>query len=897
MLSKGCKVHFTSAKACGFVSGESANPNLAVETSDLPRAAAVILVVGALVGWRLLAMGARDYPNLHTILDTALALLAGILALTLWDMGQHIGRPFPKWLAACFAVTFVLNLIHVLVTVEWSGPFAAIAQARGVLRPATWSPSTHVLPLGFGLALWRLRRGDAGVLGFGLFMAGLGAALFTLFQFAPTYTSPTFLGVTRPALVAAPVLWGLVATAAWRMRDLDRLLRPIAWTAAVLFVANLVMLYSRAPHDGVAMTAHLGRICGHLVLFLSVMQIASRDMLQRIRAEVELARANADLDRRVLERTTELTVANQALGREMTVRQEAEDKAKAQVERLFLLHQITRAIGERQDLNSIFQIVVRSVETQLPTDFTCLCLYDDLDRTLTVAAVGVESQALALDLAMPERARVDIDQNGLSQCVRGQLVYEADIAAIDFPFPRRLAKGGLGSMVVAPLQIESKVFGVLVVARRQPNGFVSGECEFLRQLSEHAALAAHQAQLHGALQEAYDDLHRSQQAILQQERLRALGQMASGVAHDINNALSPVALYTEAMLETETGLSPAGRGQLEVVQRAVEDVTHTIARMKEFYRQRETQSDLAPVRLDELARQVLDLTRARWSDMAIQRGAVITVQTELRPDAPAILGVESEIREALINLVLNAVDAMPDGGILTLRTRLVGGANGGGPETLEIEVEDDGVGMDAETHRRCLEPFFTTKGERGTGLGLAMVYGVAQRHGAEMEVRSAAGAGTAISLGFPVPESAPAAAIGAKAVATPTTRLRLLIVDDDPVLLKALREILERDGHVVTAANGGRDAIDIFNTGGGRDSHFAAVITDLGMPYVDGRKVAGEIKAMSPATPVLLLTGWGQGFIPEADIPPHVDQVLSKPPKLRDIRAALAQQCRELSHG
>jgi CheY-like chemotaxis protein len=205
--------------------------------------------------------------------------------------------------------------------------------------------------------------------------------------------------------------------------------------------------------------------------------------------------------------------------------------------------------------------------------------------------------------------------------------------------------------------------------------------------------------------------------------------------------------------------------------------------------------------------------------------------------------------------------------------------------------------MDAETLRRCLEPFFTTKGERGTGLGLGMVYGVAQRHGAEMDVRSTPGAGTVVSLAFPVPDSPPAAVIGGAPEAAPITRLRLLIVDDDPVLLKALREILEQDGHVVTAASGGQAAIAAFEAEGGRDGQFAAVITDLGMPYVDGRKVAAEIKAMSPTTPVLLLTGWGQGFIADADIPPHVDQVLGKPPKIREIRAALAQQCREPIHG
>jgi hypothetical protein len=164
-------------------------------------------------------------------------------------------------------------------------------------------------------------------------------------------------------------------------------------------------------------------------------------------------------------------------------------------------------------------------------------------------------------------------------------------------------------------------------------------------------------------------LRQSQQAALQQERPRALGQMASGIAHDINNALSPVALYTESLLEHEPGLSPAARERLETVQRAIEDVAQTVSRMREFYRLHEPQLTLSAIDLNGLAGQVMELTRARWSDMPQQRGCVIELRTELAPRLPAVMGVESEIREALINLVFNAVDAMPDGGTLTLRTR------------------------------------------------------------------------------------------------------------------------------------------------------------------------------------------------------------------------------------
>ena len=161
-------------------------------------------------------------------------------------------------------------------------------------------------------------------------------------------------------------------------------------------------------------------------------------------------------------------------------------------------------------------------------------------------------------LGLAEESAVPIDQNGLARCVAGELVYEPDTRALNFPFPQRFAQQGMHALVIAPLLVEKRVFGVLVAARRAADSFSSADCEFLRQLSEHVALGAHQAQLYGALQRAYDDLRQSQQAIMQQERLRALGEMASGIAHDINNAISPVALYTESLLEREPDLSRAG---------------------------------------------------------------------------------------------------------------------------------------------------------------------------------------------------------------------------------------------------------------------------------------------------------------------------------------------------
>lgn len=384
-----------------------------------------------------------------------------------------------------------------------------------------------------------------------------------------------------------------------------------------------------------------------------------------------------------------------------------------------------------------------------------------------------------------------------------------------------------------------------------------------------------------ALQRAYDDLRQTQQAILQQERLRALGQMASGIAHDINNTISPAALYAESLLQREPNLSERTRSYLTTIQRVIDDVAQTVSRLREFYRKREPQLALAPVNLNQLAEQVTELTRAHWADRGRQLGVEYRLEMQLAPALAAVLGVESEIREALTNIIFNAVDAMPKGGTITVRTGLAAAG-------AVVEIRDTGVGMDEETKRRCLEPFFTTKGERGTGLGLAMVYGAMQRHDGTMEIDSAPGLGTTVRLLFPLPATAVELPAAAAAEPVSAVRRRVLVVDDDPVLLKSLADTLEGEGHEIVAAGGGQAGIDAFLAAQRDGRPFAAVITDLGMPKVDGLRLAQAVKSAAPGTPVFLLTGWGQGMADEGKIPPQVDRMLTKPPKLRELREALA---------
>jgi signal transduction histidine kinase/ActR/RegA family two-component response regulator/uncharacterized membrane protein affecting hemolysin expression len=709
---------------------------------------------------------------------------------------------------------------------------------------------------------------------------------------AALYTREGELFATYPGSLAASAFPQKPAAEGFRFES-DHLLgvQPVIENGRTMGT-----LYLRS--DMSAMAERLWMRAGVAVLIILVTSVLAFLLSRRLQLQIsEPIRALADTARAISQRkdyrvraadsnTTELNELTTAFNLMLTEIQGNDAKLHTQLARLALMQHITRAIAERQDLPSIFQVVLQTLEDNLPIDFCCVCQYDSANEVITAIAIGAKSREQAQRLAIEEHSQIAVDQNGLARCVAGHLVYEPDVRLVKFAFPQRLAQSGLRSLVIAPLSVENRVFGVMIAARRHEDGFMSADCEFLKHLSEHVALASHQTQLYNALQQAYDDLRQTQHTVMQQERLRALGQMASGIAHDINNALSPVSLYTESMLEREPNLSDTARANLTTIQRAIEDVAGTVARLREFYRPREVQLQLARVDVNQLVIQVLELTHARWSDMAQQRGAMIDVKQELEPDLPEIMGAEGEIRDALTNLIFNAVDAMPEGGTLTLRSCKV--PINEHEATVKVEVSDTGIGMDEATRRRCLEPFFTTKGERGTGLGLAMVYGMIQRHSAEMEIDSTPGAGTTMRMIFPAYSPAFVSTVRLNTSHVVSQRLRILLVDDDPLLIKSLNDTLEGDGHVISVAHGGQAGIDAFTAVARTPERFSVVITDLGMPYVDGRKVAASIKALSPNTPVIMLTGWGQRMLAEDDVPMHVDRLLSKPPRLHELRAALA---------
>ncbi len=562
-------------------------------------------------------------------------------------------------------------------------------------------------------------------------------------------------------------------------------------------------------------------------------------------------------------------------------REVAHDALEEQLTRVELLNQIARAMAARYDLDSILRVVTQRLEDGF-TDQASVWLREDDRDTFTLASTGDQSRHAAKRSGLPPQ--MVLPENTGRSLIQGELRYWPDIAAIDTPrdIAALIEHLDVHAVVMAPLAAGGEVLGVLATARRRPDAFKRRERDFLRNLAVHVGLILRQAQLRHEIQAAYDDLRQTQQAVMQQERLKALRQMASGIAHDINNAIAPLPLYA-SMLKGEPGLSPDAQARLDAIETAIGDVEETVARMRQFYRRPEETEALAPVDVNALVNQAIDLTQPRWRDTPQEHGITIDLQTDLQDDQPPVMGIEGEIRQAVVNLIFNAVDAMPEGGTLTLKTR----ERTTPPRHVVLNVIDTGVGMDAETRKHCLEPFYSTKGEEGSGLGLATVFGTMQRHEGDVNVASAPGEGTTVQLRFPV--RAMDQDVTEAGSVTPPPPLRILCIDDEPLLRQALQETLEREGHTVALADGGKSGLAAFHAARKRGSPFDVVITDLGMPYVDGREVARTVKAASPSTPVILLTGWGVSLDEERDVPDAVDLVLGKPPMLDALNRALAR--------
>jgi len=428
---------------------------------------------------------------------------------------------------------------------------------------------------------------------------------------------------------------------------------------------------------------------------------------------------------------------------------------------------------------------------------------------------------------------------------------------------------------------EGAVTGVLSLLFGERGEFTEEEKELVRLLADQAAIAIVQSELYGEAErrrrqaeEMAENLERSQAQLVKTERLRALGEMAAGVAHDFNNLLSVILGRAELMLRRVR--EPAMVRDLEAVRRAAQDGADTVRRIQEFTRTRRTRS-FERVDLGEVAREVVELTRPRWEVEAQSRGARYEFTVE--GVTPPVAGRPEELREVLTNLITNAVDAMPDGGRCTVRL-------GGEAQWATVSVRDTGVGMVEDMRRRVFEPFFTSKGPRGTGLGLAVSWGIVTRHGGTIEVESTPGAGSTFIVRLPVPVTLPDSVIGV-AVPAPVHAARVLIIEDEPEVQAVLADMLREAGYVVSVARDGSNGLERCE-----QESMDLVLSDISMPGLSGWDVAARLRTRFPSIPIGFVTGWGDQLDPERLARTGVSFVIAKPFQALDVLRHVAEALR-----
>ena len=371
--------------------------------------------------------------------------------------------------------------------------------------------------------------------------------------------------------------------------------------------------------------------------------------------------------------------------------------------------------------------------------------------------------------------------------------------------------------------------------------------------------------------------------LLQSEKLSSLGELAGGVAHNFNNILAIILGRTQ-LLKGIVELPPGKQGKrksmndlkksLEIIEKASFDGADTVRRIHEFSRKKDDEKNITEVDLNEIIEHTLEFTKVRWNNEAGAKGIKINIQKELSLISP-IEGSGSELREVFINIMNNAIDAMPKGGQISIKT-FVDNSH------VVVLVKDSGIGIPKDVRDRIFDPFFTTKGVQSTGLGMSASYGIINRHRGTITVDSVEGQGTTFFIKFPklkkvIKEKK-------KPIANEQNRTSILVVEDEEGVRTILKDILVDGGYKVEVAPNGKKGIKLF-----QEKKFNLVLTDLGMPGMSGWQVAEEIKKMNGKTKVALVTGW------EVDLNNNelrkcgVDLVINKPFQMDQILGSVRE--------
>ena len=532
-----------------------------------------------------------------------------------------------------------------------------------------------------------------------------------------------------------------------------------------------------------------------------------------------------------------------------------------QLRELKALFRVSCLVNSKVELSSILDTICESVVSCLGADQSSLMFYSPGARKLhCIAAYGMDSELV-------KGEEVDEGKSVAGWVVRHNkpLLLQDNIS--DYDFSDFVQKNrNIRCSLCAPLKVNDVVKGVLNVnLLRQKRRFTESDLQLLCIFAENAAVAIEKASL-------YEELKDKVTQLIDSQRLGAVGEITSGVAHDLNNLLSVVIGRTQLL---SGRMKDAGLlRHVEAIEKGATNASEIIHRLQQFGRPSSDES-FVNVEVVQLIDEVVEMTKPRWNEWAKLRGINVKV-TKLLSDVPPVYGSPSELRQVLVNLILNSIDALPAGGQIGLETRREG-------EFVLISVTDNGAGITEEVKTKVFEPFFTTKPDRGTGLGLSVARRIVLNHDGEIRVQSRAGEGTTFTIKLPLSKTI-RKDVAQIAVPACPERLSILVVDDEEEVGNVLNELLSDEGHLVRVADDGSKAISLL------EKHtFDVVITDLGMHSVTGWDVASAAKRINSKLPVIILTGWVNSALGKETERPAVDLVLSKPTKRDELITAIAR--------
>jgi len=528
------------------------------------------------------------------------------------------------------------------------------------------------------------------------------------------------------------------------------------------------------------------------------------------------------------------------------------------IKQLTTLYEMGKTLSLTLDVDQLFK---KSLELLRDHWGYTLCAIFLLDKAKDELYV---KQIIGKDIEEMKGKRFRVGIDGIIGWVAktGEPIYVPDVAKE----PRYISsRPDVRSEAAFPLKIRDRIIGVLDIESSEVRGFEEEDLKLLSSFASQMSIFIENAQLFSDLKKTLQELKQAQDQIIQTEKLKALGEMASGVAHDFNNVLAVILGNIQLLIHQLDYLRPEDiREQLKIIERSAKDGAETVRRIQEFTGKRRDK-EFITLSINDIIKEVVVITQPRWKDQAQKKGIQIQLLTQLN-DIPLILGNPSELREVLTNIIFNAVDAMPQGGTITISSQ---------PQTedwVEIRISDTGIGMTEEVKRRVFDPFFTTKGVTNSGLGMSVSYGIIKRHGGDILIESEPGKGTTFIIHLPTGYGEEIEKSEEATLQETLTSARILVIDDEASVRDILSRMLKIKGHHVVTASDGEEGIEIFKKG-----NFDLVFTDLGMPKISGLEVGKAIKNINSNIPIAMITGWGMEVDRERLSENGIDMVISKP--------------------